>query len=334
MRRVPAPAVRVLRPILDMYMDSAVALSGCHTQGIERHSCELDVVIVGTESRPSTSAKIGGVYMDLIFITESDALKPADPEHSASMARAHPVRDASLVISTGTSAAAAVIADSCRRSTRGRLASALKSLGRVDEALSNGSLKEADFWLTAASYDYAYALLYSREVVPAPSHLLGQLRGQSKGALKGFQAFSTGAALERSARNTCGSRLEGIGVLHDVLRGRQRTRAEESAGWAPARLEIVKAKSQDLAARVEHAEGYSFLGQEMVDAMLELADPGGRDGGREGGRRSDVGSLFQGKEQLLGDRLLSELGLVREGPALRASLGAVKEQVSSLARRV
>ena len=81
MRRVPAPAVRVLRPILDMYMDSAVALSGCHTQGIERHSCELVVVIVGTESRPSTSAKIGGVYMDLIFITESDALKPADPEH-------------------------------------------------------------------------------------------------------------------------------------------------------------------------------------------------------------------------------------------------------------
>ena len=139
MRRFTAPGVHLLRPILDMYMDSAIALSGCHAEGLERDSCELDVLIVGNQGRTSTSVRIGGVHMDLIFVSEKEALKPSNPEHAASMAHSRPVRDASLVISTSAAAATAVLADSCHKSTRGRLASALKSLGRADEALSEGS---------------------------------------------------------------------------------------------------------------------------------------------------------------------------------------------------
>ncbi len=322
-----APAAQLLRPILDMYMDSVVALVGCHAAGIERRSCELDVLIVGNESRPPTSVKMTGVYLDLIFIQDRDALKPENPEHAAAMAHAKHVRDTSLVVSTGSAAGAAVLADSYRKSTRARLASALKSLGRVDEAFSQSSIREADFWLQAAAYDYGHALLYSKEVLPAPSHLLGQLKFHSKGTARSFEAFSKGAALEKSSRNTCGSRLEGIAILHDVLRERREVKAPRLAGWPPAKLEILKAKAEELGSRLEHAEGYSYLGQEMVQGMLEVASA-------DDAGKGAVGSLFTGEDKLLSDRLLEELGLVRDRPTIETTLEVMNEQVSSLARKV
>jgi hypothetical protein len=314
-----------------MYMDSAVALSGCHAQGIERNSCELDVLVIGKESRPPTSAKLGGVYMDLFFADERELLKQTDPELLAAMANLRPIRDTTLVISTSSAAAAAVYDDACRRSERGRLASAVKSLGRVDEALSKETLREADFWLLAAAYDYAYAWLYSKEVIPAPSHLLGQLKEQSKGSSQRFGAFSRGAALEKASRGSCRMRLEGVGVLHDVIRSRQAVGGAHSA-WAPARLEIVKSKAHELGLRIEHAESYSYLGQEVVRTVLGIATLVG-EGGTRVRRYSGIGHLFAGSEHLLGESLLVDLGFARDRQELHAAARGVKEQVSALARK-
>ena len=332
MRRLP-PIAKLVRPLVDMYLDSAVAITGCHAEGIERPSCELDVLVIGDETRPPVSLKMKGGYLDVMFIDEKTALKPARPEHAASLAHARPVRDTSLLISTSTAAASAVFTDSCRKSSSGRLASALKALGRVDEALSRGSRTEADLWLLAGSYDFAFAWLYSKERVPAPSHLLRQLRDQSKGTSRGFEAFSMGAALEKSSRGSCAARLEGLSVLHDVVKGRQVPAEPGDAGWQSARLETVRAKAQELGLRVEHAESYSYLGQETVLAVLAVAQAGESAGkGREG--YPDIGPLFAGSQQLLGDRLLKELGLGRDEQTLRGSMAVVKEQVSALARRI
>ena len=57
-----------------MYRRSAVAVTGCHAEGLQRNSCELDVLVVGPEKRRSTTVRIGGVYMDLAFIDEKEAL--------------------------------------------------------------------------------------------------------------------------------------------------------------------------------------------------------------------------------------------------------------------
>jgi len=331
LKRIPPPA-QLLRPVLDMYMDSAVALSGCHAQGLSRNSCELDVLIIGEESRPPTSVRLAGVNMDLFFVDEREALKPSDPELLAATANLRPVRDTSLVVSTSSAAAAAVYGDACRKSVRSRLASALKAIGRVEEAISEGALREADFWLIAASYDYAYAWLYSREVIPAPSHLLHQLKAQSPGSSGGFEAFSRGVALERSARSSCASRLEGVGVLHDILRRRRATGEVGHSVWAPVRLEVVRLKAQELGLEIEHAENFSFLGQEVVQRILAIAALASEKG-RKARRHSSVYALFAGDEPLLGDSLLADLGFVRDRQALHAALTGVKEQVSSLAKK-
>ncbi len=316
----PPPAL--LAPILDTYMDSAVALVGCRSRGLERYSCEYDVLVVTNDRRPPTSLRIGETLVDLTFVSERDVLKPVNPEHAFSLALARPVRDTSLILSTGSAANSAVLSESARKASRTRLSSALKILGRADVALSKRALVDADIWLLAGSYEFAYAHLLSKEVLPSPSHLLSQLRGASKGAARSFEGVSVGTGLEAAGRAGCGARLEGVAVLHDLLREGSKVSSAEFV-WSAARTDAVVAKARELMTRIELAECYSFLGQELVDAVLELL--------RLHPKKS-LGSLTSGGDRLVGERLVRQLGLARSERAIRAGLDAVKEQVSTLAK--
>ena len=323
MKANAGPAAVVLRPILDTYMDSAVAVIVCNSRGIGRYSCELDVLVVTADRRPSTSLRIGDVFVDLRFASEKEVLKPANPEYAMSMATAKPVRDTSLVLSTSSAANSAVNGESARKASGIRLASALKILGRGESALAKGALVDADFWLLAASYEFGYALLLSKEAIPSPSHLLAQLREGSKGNPRGFEGMSTGAGLESAGRAGCGARLEGVTVLHDVLRAGSKDAVADS-DWPKVRTEIMAAKAQELVTRVELAECYSFLGQEVVDGTVSLL--------KMHPKRTLL-SLTEGKDRLLGERLVRQLGLARSRMAVSSGLEALRQQVSLLARK-
>ena len=58
----------LLRPILDTYRDSAVAVVGCHSTGIARACCELDVVVVSDERREPTSIRLGSAFCSFISL--------------------------------------------------------------------------------------------------------------------------------------------------------------------------------------------------------------------------------------------------------------------------
>ena len=323
MKAKPGPAASLLRPILDFYLDSAVGLVGCNSRDIGRYSCELDVLVVTSEQRPPTSLRMGGIFVDLMFAPEKEVHKPVDPEHAMSMATARPVRYASLVLSTSSAANFAVFGESARKASEIRLASALKILGRAESALAKGAPRDADFWLLAASYEYGYALLLSKEVLPSPSHLLSQLREGPKGNPLEFEGLSKGSGLEAAGRAGCGARLEGITVLHDLLR-EGASEAGTEAEWPKARTENVSAKAQELVTRVELAECYSYLGQELVDGMMTLM--------KRHPRRT-LTSLTEGTDRLLGERLVRQLGLARSEEAVRLGIGGLKQQVSLLARK-
>jgi hypothetical protein len=319
----PGPVATLLRPILDTYMDAAVAIVGCSSRGLERYSCEYDVLVVTPDRRPPTSLRIGDVFVDLAFASEKEVLKPVNPEHAISLALARPIRDTSLVLSTASAANTAILAESARKASGTRLTSSLKTLGRADAALARGSLVDADFWLLAASYEYGYARLLSKEILPSPSHLLSQLRETIKGSPRSFEGVSIGAGLEASGRAGCGARLEGLAVLHDLLREGSQDGTAESA-WPRARTEMLVAKAQELVTRVELAECYSFLGQELVDDMMNLLrlHP-----------KQTLASLTAEKDRLLGERLMRQLGLARKENSVRSGMEVVKQQVSLLARK-
>jgi hypothetical protein len=316
------PAATILRPILDMYLDSAIAIIGCNSTGSGRSSCEYDILVVSNEKLPPTSVKIGNVFMDLYFVTEKEVLNPLNPEHVLSLALAKPVRDTSLVLSTSTAANAAVLSESARKASGVRLSSAVKILGRVDEALSKKSTADAEFWLLAATYEFGYAWLFSKEVLPSPSHLLSQTREASRGTPAYFEAFSAGVGLESAGRAGCGARLEGVAILHDVLRGRSQGSQQ---AWPPTRTEILTSKATALITNAELAECYSFLGQELVDDVLALM---------RGPPKKTFADVTSGSARLLGERLVRQLGLARKDTAVRAGFEAVKKQVSTLAKGV
>ncbi len=315
------PAAAYLRPILDTYMGSAVALVGCTSRGIERYSCEFDVLVVSNEKHSPATLKMGDVYADVAFATEKEFLSPADPERSLAIAAAKPVRDTALVLSTGSAASAATYSASAKVACRTRLTSALKTTVRAEESLTKGAAIDADFWLLAASYELAYALLLSREAIPSPSHLLHQLRTETKWA-KGFEGVSIGAGLEAATRAACGTRLDGLAVLHDLIREGSDSGADSE--WSTVRTEILGAKARELVTRAELAECYSFLGQELVDDLLAVmrAHP-----------KQSVGTLAEGGNRLLGERLMKQLGLARGEKSLRAGLDVVRRQVTLLMKK-
>ncbi|MDG6909381.1 MAG: hypothetical protein JRN08_03335 [Nitrososphaerota archaeon] len=316
-------AAPVLRPVLDTYMDSAVAVIGCSSRGMARYSCEYDVLVVGSEARPSRSLRIGDDFVELRFATEKEVLKPTTPEIALSIALAKPIKDTSLVLSTASATSAATASDSATRASRARLASALKTLGRAEVALSRKDLVDADLWLLASSYEFAYAMLLSHEVLPSPSHLLTQLRSVPKSASGGFEGVSIGSGLEAAGRAGCGARLEGLTVLHDLLRESSKPEVVESA-WPGVRTEILAAKANELITRVELAECYSFLGQELVDDLMELMRKH---------PRATLAALTSGKDQLLGERLVRQLGLARGEKGIRAGMDVLMAQVNLLAKK-
>lgn len=330
MGTLPLPVSQILGPVLDMYMGSAIAITGCHAEGLERKSCELDVLVIGADRGRQTTARIGGYYMDLTFLDEKEALKPQSPELAASMAHLKPIRDATMVISTSMAAAGAIFSDSCRKAGRGRLAAALKLLDRSSDSLARGNVKEADFWLLVASYHYAYAWLYAQEVLPAPSHLLRQLREHARGDPGFLAAFSRGAGLGKSSRQGCMTRLESISVLYDQVRSDQKVTPRGRPALLPARLEVVRAKAAELVGTVDLAECYSYLGQEVAGGLLALLGISGREA--RAARAVPSGPVFEGEGRLLGELLLKELGLSRGKAAIDAACDELNDQVTLLAK--
>ena len=111
-------------------------------------------------------------------------------------------------------------------------------------------------------------------------------------------------------------------MIHDLLREGSKA-GEAGQTWSKTRNEILAAKAQELVTRVELAECYSFLGQELVDDMMHLL-------GQHPKRT--LTSLSSDRDGLLGERVLRQLGLARSKEAVGSGLGIVKELVSQLAR--
>jgi len=323
----------ILRPILDTYRDSAVAVIGCHSAGIAREPCEIDSLVVSNEWRAPLSFRLGETFCDLSFLSEKESLNPVDPEVAVSLANSKVVRDSGLVLSTSVAANLAVLSANAVRSSQRRLAACLKALSRTDEALLRGAKRDANYWVLSASYEFASAWLYSLEVIPSPSHLLQRMKEHSKGSGRNFEAFAKGAGLEIASRKECGDRLEGLSLLYDLLDSYQ-------AGVSPQPtvtdigFRIVRAKAEHLAAVREHAESYSFLGGEVVRAVLAV-DGSVRPGKGPRGRNNEVlSSLSDERRGLLSGRLVRELGLERPTQEVQDALELLKDRTAKLARRI
>ncbi len=327
--------IQVLRPVLDTFLNNAVGITGCRSYGIERHCCEYDLLVVSNEQRSPTSVKMGAQFIDLLFTTEKDIMKPSDPEIAVSVASLQQVRDVSLILSTGTASNKAVLHENSMKSAQGRLASSLKALGRAEEAITKKSVADADFWLLSASFDYAKAWLYSLETAPAPSHVLEQLKARSKGNASRFEAFSKAAGLERASRSTCEARLESLSILYDSITAASVSGAEELRSMSTkVAFDIVKGKADYLTTSTMLVDCYSFLGLQTSSVIPAISNINAANQKLEVDPALIVATLSKGDKKMIGEQVVKGLGLGRTQKAVERGMTLLQDAVSSLAKKI
>lgn len=325
----PGSFASLFEPVLDTYMDASVGLVGCRSTGLEREGCEYDLLVVRPERNPPATLKVGDVFVDLAFSTESDLTAPRSPEHALSLAFVKPVRDRDLLLSSSSSAARESLNRNYQKCAEERLASAVKGMGRAEEALTKGAKGDADFWLLSAGYDFAYAWLSASEVIPSPSHLLSQLRQLSRGQPGMFETFSNATGLGAASRKSCDARLDALGLIYD-LKG---TPGSDEGSAAPesvrASYDLLRRKSAAALQASQPAESFCFLGLEVARSLPQILKS--RYGRKE--TSALVSSLSGGEGSLLAQSVVGALGIVRPLESVEKALGALRSRVSALTRK-
>lgn len=326
-----------MQPLLDTFLNLPIALTGCHSLGIARSSCEYDVLVVTPEERPTTTIRIGSDYFDIVFVREKDVMKPNNPEFGVSLSTLIQLRDNSLVLSTGSSAARAMVSENARRSAQDRLTSSVKALSRVEEALTKGRVVDADLWLLAAGYDYSFASGFASGMVPAPSHILRQMKDLSKGGRTNFEAWSMATGLEHASRTSSRERLDGLSIIYDVMRTASVEGDSErrlSGYSSEAAFSVVESKATYLASSLQPADSYSFLGLESVVTLRALQELHSLMHHSEPDYGAIVTDLTIGAGRFISERVIKSLGLKRSERVIRRNADILRESVSDIAKRI
>ncbi len=328
--------VKTILPALKTFPTNEVAIVGCHASGQSRPSCEYDLLVISRDPIPEKVVSVGGSYARIIFRNEGEVREPR-PEMAVALASAVPLRDGSLLLAAAISDAREHFGVNCVTLMESHLASSLKGISRVEELLPANEFREADFWLLSAAYDYAYAELLRAEVVPAPGHLLTQMRSLPGVRSEGFRAWTDGAGLELASRASCENRLESLSVIYDVLR--TSTASPEALSQVgryrdPDAFSLLKRKAAQLMADMESVECYSYLGRESVRSVADLYALHASRLGKEKDYISTIRELTVGNDRLISEEVLKSLGLVRSQEILSHATAELKQSVSALAKKI
>ncbi len=326
-----------LQPILDTFLNNAVALTGCHSYGIARESCEYDILVVGEEAKPNTSMRVGEKYSDVFFLTPEEVMNPLTPELAIALSSLIPVRDTSWTLSTGASANKAMVSANSKRCAESRLSLALKGLGRADEALRKNSVADADFWLSSAGYDFSLASLYASEMTPAPSHVLKQMKAVSRKGEASFTEWSSAVALERSSRRSCERRLDGLSTIYDIIsstvaEGRStqliETRRSEYS------VDILQAKAKNLLDSMQSVDCFAYLGYDAILTLSALLELQSIKGSMEPDYGLIVTALTKGKLQIISEEVITSLGWTRSEKEVTMTMDLLRQGISDQAKRI
>ncbi|MDA4123476.1 MAG: hypothetical protein OK456_09885 [Thaumarchaeota archaeon] len=330
-------AVETILPVLKSFPTNEVAIIGCHSHpGMSRPSCEYNLLIVSREPVPAKFVRMGGGYAEILFKSEHEIRQP-EVDLAMALSSAIPLRDNSLLLASAIAESKRSFRNDCKKSMETRLASSLKALGRVDELLAAGQVREADYWLLSSACEFAEAELLTNGVVPAPSHILTQLKALPKRKSSNFKQWAEGFGLELSSKASCENRLEAVSVVFDAVRNTAVT-GELATKMSRYReveaIQVITAKAKDLEESMQSVEAYAYLGQEAVKSLLDLYTLHTTRVSLEKDYSSMIRDLTVGEDRLLSEEVTKSLGLVRTQENLRVAADGMKSAVSSLAKKI
>jgi len=328
--------VETLLPALRTFPTNEIAIVGCHSTGLARKSCEYNLLVISRDPIPQKSVRVGEYYAELMFRNDREVRQPS-PELGVALASAVVLRDNLLLLASSISECRRNYAASCASLMEGRLASSLKAVGRVDELLAAGETREADFWLLSAACDYAQAELLNSEIVPAPSHILSQIKSIPKERNVNFKSWADASGLELASRASCENRIEALSIIYDVLRTSpasvdvlpQLGRYKDADAFR-----LLQLKAEELIGSMQSVECFSYLGTETVRSVLDLYALHAANLSKEKDYASTIRDLTTGRDRLISEEVLKSLGLVRSIEMLKTGTEQLKVSVAALAKKI
>lgn len=327
--------VATILPALKTFPTNEVAIIGCHCTSLARRSCEYDLLVITRDPIPEKFVNVGGSFAEILFRNERDLRQPSS-ELALALASAVPLRDNSLLLASAMADSVRNYGVNCASWMEEHLASSLKALGRVDALLASKNVRDADLWLLSAASDFAYAELLSNETVPAPSHILTQLKSVPRKRGVSFRAWSGGSGLELASRVSCENRLEALSVVYDVLRTSSMDKEDFQQLWRYKDADAFAAlqlKAREMLGSMQSVECFAYLGQETVRSLLDLYSMHTTNLAKEKEFDSVVKELTTGKDRLISEEVVKSLGLVRTEEMISAASQEMKLAVSTLAKR-
>ncbi len=326
-----------IQPVLDTFLNNAIALTGCHAYGLARASCEYDLLVVGDEEMHDTSMRVGDRYCDVSFITRKELMNPSDPELAVALSSLIPLRDSSWILSTAASTSKAMFVANVRRCGESRLSLALKGLSRAEEALGRNSLPDADFWLNSAGFDFALATIYASEAPPSPSHILRQMKTISGKGEASFSEWAAAVGLGQSSREACLKRFDGLSTIYDLMSS---TATEGSsnrlieARRSEHAAKILGAKAEELLDSLQPVDCFAYLGYDTVLTLLALLELQSLKESVEPDYSSVVSVLTKGKLGIISVEVIRQLGLTRDETTVRRTIDLLRDAISEQAKRL
>jgi hypothetical protein len=328
--------VKTILPALKTFPTNEIAIIGCHSSSLARRSCEYDLLVISRDPIPEKFVSIADSYAEIMFRNEKEVRQPA-PELAVTLASAVPLRDNSLLLASAISDCRRKYGANCASLLEAHLASSLKAVGRVDELLAANEAREADFWLLSAACEYAYAELLNSDIVPAPSHLLSQIKSVPKKKGVSFKSWADASGLELASRAACENRLEALSVVYDVLRtsaGSTETLPRLGKYADAEAFGLLRLKAEELIGSMQSVECFCYLGTETVRSVLDLYSLHAARLSKEKDYTKTIRDLTVGKDRLISEEVLKSLGLVRAPEVLRVATDELKAAVSALAKKI
>lgn len=340
MQAPPQPAhevVDAILPVLKSFPTNEVAIIGCHsTRGLSRRSCEYNLLIVNREPVPAKYIRVGRGYVEVLFKSEHEIRQPDVPT-ALTLASAVPLRDNSLLLASAIAESRRSFKHDCKKGMETKLASSLKALGRVDELLAAGQPTEADYWLLSSACDFAEAELLTNGLVPAPSHILTQMKSLPKRKFSSFKPWVDAFGLELASKASCENRLEAVSVIYDILRNTNmegELAAQMAAYREPDAIQVISMKAKELEESMQSVEGYAYLGQVAVRTIMDLYTTHTAKATIEKDYSSIIRDLTVGEGRLISEDLVKSLGVVRSKENIRVGADGLKAAVSVLAKKI
>jgi len=259
---------RTAQLLIDEFPDSSIGIIGCHSNGENYHSCELDYLVISCEDGFERRL-VNNSFVDILFVSKESLQANRSNKLSLSLLDMTVISDPSWVLNPLVSTVKGNSSKYRDVFAKEKVFNALSDISRFEESLQSNHYLEADFWLKSSAYNLASALIAQQGEVPRISHILSEFRNQASSYEDLFQSWVEALGLNLATDISVARRLEAFREL--VLSNS--SFPDTQTFYSPnLTYKLAEKRAKSLINLHLITEAYCYLGFELIISIKDLYD--------------------------------------------------------------